>query len=193
MAFLTPTVVLLSVIPLKVLHFPLLYPLHLTTQKTIHSRSQTCRITKAGKDLRDHPVQLPTYHRYFPQSNRSAHPGALPNSTKLINRLIDSIKRKEDNKTYQICHLSFKHFYFSPFACTYFARQRMTLRESLCACMYYQKCSVFQEPAGSTHFLQPPWAPLTRQECRTYLGEWVPTPGLGASPLQMCSTRAQNT
>jgi len=47
-------------------------PIHMGISKA--SERQSHQITKAGKDLQDHPGQLLTYHQYLPTKTRPSLP-----------------------------------------------------------------------------------------------------------------------
>lgn len=67
-------------------------------------QSQNHKITKAGKGLQDHPVQLSTYHQHFPTKSR---PSVHLNIYTCLTRLI-SLPGNEDRVFYS--YLSLKAF-----------------------------------------------------------------------------------
>lgn len=160
---------LLFQLMLKVLHLPLLHPLDSTTQKSTHSRSA-------------HPNEP----RFFTKLRRADQQAwTRSNGIKPIKRTRSSIFPSNRGNVSISAH-SVAHILQGVDG------HRMSLFATR---IYSQKCSVFQQPAGSAHFPGLPRAAVTRQEFGACLGEQPPrppAPGLGAPLLRACNTCAQN-
>lgn len=142
---------------LKLIYLFLLHPLHLITQKTLHSRFAHPNTPKCFAKFRQADQQglTPANARKIPKDTRHI---IFPWNRGTVSILVHPLSHIVHDTD---CH------YMHP----------------LSSDIHNQKCQASQLSADSTYFLWLLWAVLTRQEFWVCLGELTPDPKLGAPLL----------